>query len=107
LLKDVINQVIADWTTNQAEISGNLPGKNIPDDQACKIKVLDKAGKPINGADVIIIGLGNCKTDENGYAEFYMSQNDFYPVVIRYGTYEKIDYWPRINRGEEYIYKLE
>jgi len=105
--KDVINQVIADWTTNQAEISENLPGKNIPDDQACKIKVLDKAGKPINGADVIIIGLGNCKTDENGYAEFYMSQDDCFPVVIRYGNYEKIDYFPWINRGEEYIYKLE
>ncbi len=103
---DVINQVIDDWTTNQTEQSGELPG-NIPNDQVCKIKVLDGAGKPISGADVIIVGLGNCKTDENGYAVFCISQDDQYPVIIRNGNSEKIDYFPFIDRGEEYIYKLE
>lgn len=105
--KDIIDQVIADWTTTQAEISGNLPAKNIPADQTCKIKVLNEEGNPVNGAEVIIIGLGNCKPDRNGYAKFYLPQDDFYPVIIRYGDYEKIDYFPIIRRGEEYTYKLE
>jgi len=104
---DIINQIVADWATKQAAGPENLSGKTIPDDQTFKIKVLDGYGKSINGADVIIIGLGSCKTDENGYAKFYLSQGDFYPVIIRYAKYEKIDYWPWINRGEEYIYKLE
>jgi len=104
--KDIINQVIANWTTNKVEKSGNLPVKNIPGDQTCKIKVINEAGRPVNGAEVIAIGLGNCKTDENGYAEFYMSQDDWLPIIIKYGDYEIIDYFPRINRGEEYIYKL-
>ncbi len=103
---DVINQVIDDWTTNQTEQSRELPG-NIPDDQVCKIKVLDGAGEPVSGADVIIVGLGNRKTDENGYAEFYLSQDDQYPVIIRNGNSEKVDYFPLLNHGKEYLYNLE
>ncbi|MFC1953681.1 LicD family protein [Chloroflexota bacterium] len=101
---DVINQVIAEWTTEEAGASKSL---NIPGGESCKFKVLDDGGEPVTGAKVIVIGLGNRKTDENGYAEFYMSKDDFYPIVIRYGDYEKIDYFPQINRGEEYTYKLE
>lgn len=102
--KDIIDQVIGSWANHEAE---NRAPSNVPTNQVCKIKVLNEAGKPIKGADVIIIGLGNCKTDENGYAEFYISQDDCFPVVIRYDNYEKIDYWPWINQGEEYIYTLE
>lgn len=103
--KDIVNQVIANWTTNKVEQPGHLPGKNIPGDQTCKIKVLDDTGKPVDGAEVIAIGLGACKTGKNGCAEFYISQDDWYPIIIKYGNYEIIDYFPRINRGEEYIYK--
>lgn len=102
--KDVINQVIDNWT---AEKSNQTANTSMPEDQTCKIKVINEEGNPVCGAEVIIIGLGNCKTDENGYAAFYMSQDDSFPVVIRYGDYEKIDYFPWIYRGEEYIYKLE
>ena len=47
------------------------------------------------------------KFSKREYAEFYMSQDDSFPVVIRYGKHEKIDYFPWIHRGEEYIYILE
>jgi len=105
--KDVINQVIANWATSEVDGLDHSPGKNIPGEQTCKIKVLNKAGRPVNGADVIAIGLGSCKTDENGYAQFYISQDDCYPIIIKYGDYEIMDYFPRISRGEEYIYRLE
>ena len=42
--KDVLNQVIANWTTNKVENLGHLPDKNIPGDQTCKTKVLNEAG---------------------------------------------------------------
>jgi len=105
--KDIINQVIDEWTGDWAEMPGNIPKKDTPEGQTCKIKVLDGAGKPVNGAEVVIIGVGNNETDEAGYAEFHLPQDDFYPVVIKYNDYEKIDYFPQISGGEEYTYTLK
>ena len=56
--------------------------------QTYKIKVLNKAEGPAYRAEVVSIGLDNRKTDENGCAQFYTYQDDYYPINIKYGNYE-------------------
>ncbi len=105
--RDVVNLVIADWAPNDeaGEPRDQLAG-DIPREQTCRIKVLDESGNPAEGAEVIIIGLGNRRTDENGSADFHVPQADYYPVVIRYGDRERIDYFPRIAPGDECVYRM-
>jgi len=103
---DVLNQVMANPMPNKVGRLRHLLARYIPWEQTCKIRVLDEAGKPVHGAEVIAIGLGNCKTDKNGCAEFYVPQDDFHPIIIRYGDYEKMDYLRKITPGEERIYRL-
>jgi hypothetical protein len=103
---DVLNQVMTNPMTSKVGKLRHLLARYIPWEQTCKIRVLDEAGKPVVGAEVTAIPLGNCKTDKNGCAEFYVPQEDCYPTIIRYGGYEKIDYFPKIAPGEERIYRL-
>jgi hypothetical protein len=103
---DVLNQVMANPMTSKVGRSRHSLARYIPWEKTCKIRVLDELGEPVSGAEVIAIGLGECKTDKNGCAEFYVPQDDFYPIIIRHGDYEKVDYLRRITPGEEHIYKL-
>ncbi len=103
---DVLNQVIANPLTSKVSKLRHLLARYIPWEKTCKIRVLDESGKQVSGADVIAIGLGACQTDKNGCAEFYVPQDDFYPIIIRHGDYEKVDYLRRIRPGEEHIYRL-
>lgn len=105
--KDIVEQVVANWAGDQVEIPNNLSKENVAEGQTCKIRVLNEDGKPVKDAQVIIIGVGNNKTDDSGYAEFNIPLDDFYPVLIKYGDYERIDYFPQILGGKDYIYKLE
>lgn len=103
---DVLNQVLANPLTSKVSKLRHLLARYIPWEKTCKIRVLDESGKQVSGAEVIAIGLGECKTDKNGCAEFYVPQDDFYPIIIRHGDYEKVDYLRRIRPGEEHIYRL-
>ena len=104
--KDIVNQVIANWLPEKAGGSEHPSAGHFPSDQTCRIRVLNDSGDPAVGAQVIVIGLGSCETDRNGHADFRVPQDDFYPVVIRHGDQERIDYFPKIAPGQEYIYRM-
>ncbi len=70
----------------------------------CKMKILDDQKKPVSGAEVTVVGLGNFRTDKQGNVRFYLPQNDFYPLVIRYRDYEHTNYLQRIEKGKEYVF---
>jgi len=103
---DVVNQLIANPMTKGAGRFRHLLARYNPWAKTCKIRVLSEDGVQVSGAIVIAIGLGKCKTGKDGCAEFCVPQDDFYPIIIRYGDCEKVDYLRMIKGGEEYIYRL-
>ncbi len=103
---DVLNQVMTNPMTSRIGRLRHLLARYMPWEQTCKIRVLDEAGKSVVGAEVIVISLGNCKTDKNGCAQFYVPQENYYPVIVRHGDCEKIDYFPKIAPGQELVYRL-
>jgi hypothetical protein len=104
--KDIVSQVIDDWAPKEGPSGPQRLAGDVPSEEVCRIRVLDESGNSISGAEVIVIGLGSRRTGENGLADFHVPQADYYPVVIRHGDRERIDYFPRLAPGDECTYWL-
>ena len=56
------------------------------------LRVLDDEGKPVSGAEVVLVGGGRSRTDESGYAEIILPGVDWYALIIRYQGHEQVLY---------------
>jgi hypothetical protein len=73
--------------------------------RATRIRVLDLEGRPVTGAEVVVIGLGSSRTNSQGYAKFYIPCNDYYALVVRFAGHEEVLYEEKMNLGETYLYR--
>jgi len=73
--------------------------------RAGRLSVLDDAGNPVAGADVVVTGLSQSKTNKQGYARFYLPCDDYYALVIRYGNHEEVLYEEKMTPGVTYVYR--
>jgi len=103
---DVLRQALVNQPPGMTGGFRHSLARYLPWEKTCKIRVLNKDGKPVPGAEVSAIGLGILKTNRNGYVEFHVRQDDYYPVMIGYRGQEKIDYLQKLARGIEHVYKL-
>jgi len=71
-----------------------------------RVRVIDEQGQPVNGAEVLLAGIGISRTNRKGIARLSIPLLDSYALVIRYGTQKYILYMERIGPGQSYIYKL-
>ena len=81
--------------------SANLVGR------ASSLRVLDTEGKPVNGAEVVLVGGGRSKTDESGYAQVVLPGADWYALVIRYPGHEQVLYMEELEQGKTYVYRAD
>ena len=56
------------------------------------VKIFDRDGQLVSGAEVIVAGLGRSKTDSQGVARFYIPNKAFYAMVIRYEGHQEVLY---------------
>ncbi len=80
-------------------------GKHILPWKACGLKVLDREGEPVSGADVLVPGLGRFSTNVQGYAKFYLRGEEWYSLVISYGNHEEVLYQEILAPGGSYVYR--
>ena len=73
--------------------------------RAGRLRVLDDAGNPVAGADVVVAGLGRSKTNKQGYARFYLPCDDWYALVVRYAHHEEVLYEEKMTPGATYVYR--
>ena len=73
--------------------------------RAGRIKILDREGEPVNGAEVAIVGVGRSKTNKQGYARFYVPDEFFYAVIVRFDGYEELLYLEVLTPGRRYVYR--
>ena len=76
----------------------------IPQSGDSRVRVLDQAGGPVSGAEVMVTGLGSYRTDEQGYAMIGLPRDDWYALIIRYGDHEEVLYQEKLAKGESYVY---
>ena len=69
------------------------------------VKVFDRDGQSVSGAEVRVTGLGRFKTDKYGVARFHVPNEATYAVVIRYKRHEEILYLEWLIPSNNYIYR--
>ena len=119
--KDVVDNIPMEHVTGVMErirraVTGFLYPSNI-----AMLRVLDESGLPVYGANVRIVGVGNYKTNKQGYAKLYLQTKglyasmasgtsdvgSIYAIVISYGGHQEVLYEEIIAPTESYVYKPE
>ena len=85
-----------------------------------RLRVLDNNGSPVDRANIRIVGLGNFKTNKQGYAKLYLKTKgysssiasgisdevgDICSIVISYGNHEEVLYEEILAPNRSYVYK--
>ena len=70
-----------------------------------RLRVLDLGDNPVVGADVVVAGLSQSKTNKQGYARFYLPYDDYYALVVRHGNHEEVLYEEKMAPGGTYVYR--
>ena len=72
---------------------------------AVRLRVLDDAGRPVQGAQVSVVGVGRTTTDKTGFAKLYPPGDAVYAMTITFGGCEEVLYEERIAPGKTYVYR--
>ena len=77
------------------------------DSSMTKIRIFDENGEVVKDALVRVAKHGEFRTDEHGYAEFLLPEDNWYSLVINYNSHEEILYLERLSIGVNYTYKTD
>ena len=68
------------------------------------VKIFDRDGHLVSGAEVIVSGLGRSNTDRQGVARFYIPNEAFYAMMIRYEGHQEVLYEELLAPRTNFIY---
>ena len=100
--KDIL-EMVKDFTNEVKSVSKETNS----DSSITKIRILNENSKVVKDVFVRVVKLGVFKTDEGGYASFYLPEDNWYSLVINYKTYEEILYLEQLSIGSNYTYKTD
>ncbi len=103
--KDVVEQIQDGNLLNRRQKLAQFFVKHVAPWRAGRIRVLDREGLAVNGAEVVVAGVGRSRTNRQGYALFYVPVTIFFAVIVRYEGHEEILYEERLTSGETYVYR--
>ncbi len=103
--KDVVQKIPDADILNRSRRIGQFLTKHIAPWRAGRFRVLDREGKPVNGAEVVVVGVGRSRTNKQGYARFYVPDEHFYAVIVRYDNHEEVLYQEVLTPGGTYVYR--
>ena len=78
---------------------GRLPRPNIG------LRVFNREGEAVSGAEVTVAGIGRTTTDAHGLARFFVPDEAYYAVVITYPGHREILYEEVLIPGAGYTYR--
>ncbi len=88
-----------------------LANKLEPQRHTGSLKVLDREGRPVEGAEVslaattVLTGLDTSRTNTDGYVYFRLPGEAGYVVAVQYGDHKEILYVEHLAPGVDYVYK--
>lgn len=95
--------------------SGTVPGRagwlkqflivRFVPSQTGRLRVLDAAGEPVAGAEVLIAGLNRSRTNRHGLARFYLPGTEYYAVAVTSNGVEEVLYEEAMTPGKTYVYR--
>lgn len=82
-----------------------LLSKTILRGRTANLTVFDGNGHPVADAEVVIAGVGQYRTDGRGQTAFYLPEEEWYAVVIRFPGVEEVLYLEQLAPGKAYVYR--
>ena len=101
---DIIKSIPGSVIPEQSSIFTRLHKFFFPRKYITKIRILNHENKPVKLADVTLVGLSKCTTNNQGYAEFELLIKDWYAVIIEKGEEKEILYEEILKPGSNYYY---
>jgi len=103
--KDVVQKIPdADILNRRGRVAQFLTNHIVPW-RAGRLRVLDREGEPVHGAEVVVVGVGRSRTNKQGYARFYVPNEYFYAIIVRYDGNEEVLYLEKLTPGGTYVYR--
>ena len=90
----------------EKDVVEKIPGVELSG-RPSRLRVLDQAGSPVPGAEVVLAGGGRSRTDEGGYAEIILPGADWYALTIRYPGHEQVLYMEEMEPDKVYVYRAD
>ena len=103
--KDVVRKIPDADILSPSRRLGKLLTQHIVPWKAGRLRVLDRNGDPVHGAEVVVVGVGRSRTNTQGYARFYVPEEYYYAVIVRYGEHEEVLYTEVLTPGGTYVYR--
>ena len=69
------------------------------------LRVFNREGEAVGGAEIIVAGIGRTTTDAQGRARFFVPDEAYYAVVIAYPGHREILYEEVLTPGAGYTYR--
>ena len=103
--KDVLDNIrYAALPTREGPLRRFFRRRLLPGNVA-RLRVFDHDGRPVQGAEVAVVGLGRSTTDANGYAKLYPPTDNAYALTVTSGGIEEVLYEERLAPGGTYAYR--
>ena len=103
--KDVLDNMPAGTVPGRAGWLKRFLAVHFMPRQTGRLLVLDDAGAPVAGAEVLIAGMGRSRSNRAGYARFYLPAADTYAVAVTAGGREEVLYEEALVPGKTYVYR--
>ena len=103
--KDILELVPESPMPGRASQLSPSPTRHLPQSASSRVRVLDQAGEPVSDAEVMVTGIGRYRTNEQGYAKFYLPRDDWYALIIGYGDHEEVLYQEKLAQEGSYVYR--
>ena len=102
--EDIVNSIPESVIPQQSGILTKIHKFFSPSKYITKIRILTHDNRPVESANVTIVGLRKCITDRQGYAEFDLLAKGWYAVIIEKGKEKEILYMEILKPGVNYYY---
>tara|TARA_Y100000815_G_C13307383_1_gene487043 strand:+ start:576 stop:1454 length:879 start_codon:yes stop_codon:yes gene_type:complete len=101
---DIIDSISESAIIERSGISSRILKFLFPNKNVTRIQVLNCDMQPIEKMEVTVVGVGRQTTDHNGYAKFYLLNQDYYAMTIGSRKEREILYEEILRPGGEYRY---
>ncbi len=72
---------------------------------AAKVQVLNGQGKSVNGARILVAGLGIFRAGRQGVIRLYIPRVGYYALVVTFEDHRGILYMEKVGPGQRYLYR--
>ena len=90
----------------EKDVVEKIPDANLVG-RPSRLRVLDVEGRPVSGAEVVLVGGGRSRTDRSGYTEIILPGADWYALIIRYPGHEQVLYMEEMEPDRTYVYRAD